>query len=165
VVQKAPFVGWLQKCTTWGVLILCLDRKEERNLLKTFMHTRAQFSRCAPPHRFVSNEAENVAFKIITGTPPFPDLADAQVMFAVLNGRRPERPGDVWCPDYVWDLVQKCWDKDPLKRPHAHVVHSFLRSPLTRSGAKINETHLANRWKTLFGKRIPSCTSGDWVID
>ncbi|KAK7032035.1 hypothetical protein VNI00_013403 [Paramarasmius palmivorus] len=80
--------------------------------------------------------------EIITGKPPFPDLTDAQVMFAVLSGRRPERPTNVWCPDHVWHLVERCWDEELFRRPQASIVDSFLRRSLRKSDAKIGGLHL-----------------------
>ncbi|KAK7041506.1 hypothetical protein VNI00_009374 [Paramarasmius palmivorus] len=70
------------------------------------------------------------ALEIITGRPPFPDLLDAQVMFRVLSGRRPERPQDAWCPNNIWDLIERCWDTNPFRRPSASVVHVFLEQLL-----------------------------------
>ncbi|KAG7098346.1 hypothetical protein E1B28_000305 [Marasmius oreades] len=61
--------------------------------------------------------------EIMTGRPPFPDLLDVAVITQVLlNRARPERPTGVWCPDNVWELIERCWDQEWLKRPTATYI-------------------------------------------
>ncbi|KAF9259563.1 kinase-like protein, partial [Marasmius fiardii PR-910] len=68
--------------------------------------------------------------EIMTGKPPFSEfLIDAAVIYQVSVRRiRPERPAEGWCPDHIWKLVEVCWDEDPLKRPRAKALHSYLES-------------------------------------
>ncbi|KAG7096023.1 hypothetical protein E1B28_006705 [Marasmius oreades] len=76
--------------------------------------------------------------EIMTGRPPFPGLLDVVVMTQVLlNRARPERPTGVWCPDNVWELVEKCWDQDRLKRPTATYIHNYL-SGLTETDSSLD---------------------------
>ncbi|KAG7100169.1 hypothetical protein E1B28_001949 [Marasmius oreades] len=77
--------------------------------------------------------------EIITGKPPFPALNDAAVMLCVVTlNIRPNRPTEagVWCPDNVWGLIEKCWDRKPKQRPMAKNILSFLEriEELRRSG-------------------------------
>ncbi|KAF9262818.1 kinase-like protein [Marasmius fiardii PR-910] len=75
----------------------------------------------------------------MTGRPPFPDLHDVAVITQVLfNQARPERPSGVWCPENVWELVQKCWDQDRLKRPTATYVHNYLAG-LTETDTSLDD--------------------------
>ncbi|ESK94318.1 hypothetical protein Moror_8183 [Moniliophthora roreri MCA 2997] len=68
--------------------------------------------------------------EIITGKAPFPNLLDPQVMLLVLSGKRPERPVDGWCPDNIWDVIERCWHTNPAHRPSAAVIHVFLEQLL-----------------------------------
>lgn len=58
-------------------------------------------------------------FEVMTGSPPFPGITDAAVMFEVILGARPLRPTGGWCPDHIWDLVERCWSQNPDERPRA----------------------------------------------
>ncbi|KAF9265335.1 kinase-like protein [Marasmius fiardii PR-910] len=64
--------------------------------------------------------------EIMTLRLPFPKLSDVSVVIKVLKGARPDRPTGVWCPDNVWQLVERCWDQDWLKRPTATYVLNYL---------------------------------------
>ncbi|KAL0069383.1 hypothetical protein AAF712_003406 [Marasmius tenuissimus] len=67
--------------------------------------------------------------QVITGKPPFAELTDPTVMYEVMvNNARPSRPspGNYWCPDNVWTLVERCWAQRPQDRPTASEVHEFL---------------------------------------
>ncbi|KAI3602889.1 hypothetical protein WG66_011164 [Moniliophthora roreri] len=66
--------------------------------------------------------------EIMTGKPPFPDLLDAAIILKVITGERPSRPSDVWCPDKVWDLVERCWSHNPSERPRAAEIERYLVS-------------------------------------
>ncbi|KAF9257053.1 kinase-like protein, partial [Marasmius fiardii PR-910] len=58
-------------------------------------------------------------YEIVAEQIPFAHLKhDAQVMFQVLSGKRPERPtGTAWCPKSIWALVEKCWAQEGHLRP------------------------------------------------
>ncbi|KAF9259602.1 kinase-like protein [Marasmius fiardii PR-910] len=68
-------------------------------------------------------------FEILSGKLPFFNLkGDAAVIYQVTVLRiRPERPSGCWCPDHIWNLVEICWDENPLKRPKAKALHTYLR--------------------------------------
>ncbi|KAJ7257168.1 kinase-like domain-containing protein [Mycena haematopus] len=45
-------------------------------------------------------------------------------------GVRPERPEQDECPrmnDGIWDLAQRCWNRDPKARPTARQIHDTLK--------------------------------------
>ncbi|KAJ7740620.1 kinase-like domain-containing protein [Mycena metata] len=74
-----------------------------------------------------------VAYEILTGTPPFPDLrTDGAVVTAVLRGDRPLQPDS--CSgtpslDGLWKLLQDCWEEQPARRPTAAQIVQRLMSP------------------------------------
>ena len=59
--------------------------------------------------------------QIFTGNLPFHGLNDLQIVDAIDDGKRPERPNLDECelPDRTWTMMKECWDSDPRKRPSA----------------------------------------------
>jgi hypothetical protein len=44
---------------------------------------------------------------------------DMQIIMAVTNGRRPDRPNEpISLEDELWTLISQCWEADPKVRPH-----------------------------------------------
>ncbi|KIK55144.1 hypothetical protein GYMLUDRAFT_48095, partial [Collybiopsis luxurians FD-317 M1] len=67
--------------------------------------------------------------EILTQKLPFHDCkTDYNVMFQVMNGGRPTRPQDVWCPDDIWDLTTRCWAQTVEDRPSSYEIHDILQS-------------------------------------
>ncbi|KAL0567397.1 hypothetical protein V5O48_014589, partial [Marasmius crinis-equi] len=59
-------------------------------------------------------------YEIISGKPPFWGWNEAAVILKVAFGKnaRPSRPANVaWCPDDIWALVERCWQKSAAARP------------------------------------------------
>jgi len=66
--------------------------------------------------------------EIFDEEPPFADMKnDSSVIFAILEGKRPEIPPAVEKIPILCDLVQRCWSEDPMQRPFAKDVHATLR--------------------------------------
>ncbi|KAJ8085079.1 hypothetical protein PM082_003861 [Marasmius tenuissimus] len=85
--------------------------------------------------------------EVITGKPPFAELADPTVMYEVMiNNARPSRPSPeiFWCPENVWALVERCWSQRPQDRPKASEVHGYLSKMvnLRNSGARWEDVYL-----------------------
>ncbi|KAK7026373.1 kinase domain-containing protein [Favolaschia claudopus] len=77
-----------------------------------------------------------VAYEIITGAIPFRELSnDMNIMFRVLDGKRPEQlPSCTGTPalDSVWELLQMCWDGEQQKRPKAdEIIKRLSQAPIT----------------------------------
>ncbi|KAK7036565.1 Homeobox protein tos8 [Paramarasmius palmivorus] len=65
-------------------------------------------------------------FEIITGAPPFSGLREGAIIKQVMSGNRPPKPIYGWCPDLVWDLVERCWAQSPVERPRAAQIERYL---------------------------------------
>ncbi|KAK7060776.1 hypothetical protein VNI00_000508 [Paramarasmius palmivorus] len=87
----------------------------------------------------------HLRFKIITGRPPFADLAEGAVLLKVVQGERPGRPGSGWCPDSIWDLIEQCWEHDPRRRPHIREINEHLDSMIQRQRRAIEDTLMPRR--------------------
>lgn len=68
-----------------------------------------------------------IAYEILSGLPPYYDTAhDIQLALAVCQGQRPQF--QIKIPQLLEDLIKKCWDGDPAKRPAASELERILRS-------------------------------------
>ncbi|KAF9790828.1 kinase-like domain-containing protein [Thelephora terrestris] len=56
-----------------------------------------------------------VAVETFTGHPPFTSSYQS-ALYSIMTGKRPQRPGFL-SDDGLWEIVQRCWDQRPEKRP------------------------------------------------
>ncbi|GES80796.1 kinase-like domain-containing protein [Rhizophagus clarus] len=64
-------------------------------------------------------------WELTSKIPPFNNRAhDFQLALSICKGERPEIIENT--PQCYIDLMKKCWDEDPLKRPSAHEVHKII---------------------------------------
>ncbi|GBB88344.1 hypothetical protein RclHR1_01490025 [Rhizophagus clarus] len=68
-----------------------------------------------------------IMWEFTSGVPPFNDKAhDIQLSLSICKGERPEIIENT--PQCYVDLMKKCWNEDPLKRPSAsQVMHVFIQ--------------------------------------
>src|SRR5205085_4233236 len=59
-----------------------------------------------------------IAYEICTGFPPYHDIAhDEFLAIRICQGLRPK--SDYKIPQLILNIIQQCWDSNPLKRPQA----------------------------------------------
>ena len=63
-----------------------------------------------------------VILEVLSGEAPFANDNAVGVMQKVINGKRPERPTEVWFTDDLWGTLEQCWSSQPKMRPTAEVV-------------------------------------------
>jgi len=78
---------------------------------------------------------------------------DSSVIFAVLDRKRPEIPEYLQENKIVADLLGRCWDHSPSKRPSAAEVCEILSFPNTK--------HLVPLWT---GIRFSPSTYAHWIL-
>ncbi|POG79392.1 kinase-like domain-containing protein [Rhizophagus irregularis DAOM 181602=DAOM 197198] len=66
-----------------------------------------------------------IAYEICTGFPPYHDIAhDEFLAMKICQGLRPKSNYKV--PQLIVDIINQCWDADPLKRPNAEELHKLI---------------------------------------
>ncbi|RGB29134.1 kinase-like domain-containing protein [Rhizophagus diaphanus] len=67
-----------------------------------------------------------IMWEFTSGIPPFNNRAhDIQLSLSICKGERPEIIENT--PQCYVDLMKKCWDEDPLKRPSSEEVLKIIR--------------------------------------
>ncbi len=67
-----------------------------------------------------------IMWEFTSGVPPFDNVEhDLCLALSICRGKRPEIIKNT--PQCYIDLMKKCWDKDPLKRPKAFEIRNIIR--------------------------------------
>ena len=126
-----------------------------------------------------------VMYEVLTGHAPFPDCGILAVVTKVSKGERPRRPRDAertWFKDDIWNLLERCWKRNPEHRPNIADVLRCLKefskswrppSPQTLSGPSITDPLSWNPWWSSSGsagedemssyRAVPSQKSRDFL--
>src|SRR5256885_1438685 len=85
-----------------------------------------------------------IMWEIISCVPPFDDRAhDFQLSLSICKGERPKIPEIAKnIPKCYINLMKKCWDSDPLKRPTASEVKGIINNWFMHIGS-----YYKNRYK------------------
>ena len=71
----------------------------------------------------------SMSMQVFTGTIPFSHLGITyEVVKEPVVGMRPSRPTHPALTEPLWELMQRCWDKEPLVRPEAAEISRILRA-------------------------------------
>jgi len=70
-----------------------------------------------------------IMWEVYTQIKPFANrLTQFQVQTFLCAGNRPLLPND--CPKFLSDLIEDCWNQDPLKRPEFKEISALLEENL-----------------------------------
>ena len=59
-----------------------------------------------------------IAYEVCTGLPPYHDMAhEENLAISICQGLRPKSNYEI--PQLILNIINQCWDADPLKRPKA----------------------------------------------
>lgn len=83
--------------------------------------------------------------ELLTGEPPYFDLAPMPALFRIVQDDHPPLPSDV--SSALKDFLMQCFQKDPLLRINAQ---GLLKHPWVRSGAKREKKQVATPVPTTF---------------
>ncbi|GBC39036.2 kinase-like domain-containing protein [Rhizophagus irregularis DAOM 181602=DAOM 197198] len=85
-----------------------------------------------------------IMWEFTSGVPPFNDRAhDIQLSLSICKGERPEIIENT--PQCYVDLMKKCWNEDPLKRPSTSEVEKVIKNWIFRPyNNEVNEELKSN---------------------
>ncbi|EXX50703.1 Sps1p [Rhizophagus irregularis DAOM 197198w] len=68
-----------------------------------------------------------IMWEVTTGCKPFANIEhNLELIYEIIDGKRPEITNDT--PECFANLMKKCWDSDPLKRPTRYEIRdSFIK--------------------------------------
>ncbi|RGB26940.1 kinase-like domain-containing protein [Rhizophagus diaphanus] len=85
-----------------------------------------------------------IAYEICTGFPPYHDIAhDEFLAMKICQGLRP-KSSNYKVPQLILDIINQCWDADPLKRPNADELSELFR--------KLDSNFNYNEDSTIYGE-------------
>jgi len=68
-----------------------------------------------------------IMWELTTGCKPFANIEhDHKLIYEIIDGKRPEITNDT--PELFADLMKKCWDSDPKKRPPIKKIRKSVGS-------------------------------------
>jgi len=62
-----------------------------------------------------------VSIELFSGRIPFHEVSENAVPPRIIQGKRPDRPAH-GVSNNTWDLIQQCWQADPISRPTISMV-------------------------------------------
>lgn len=65
--------------------------------------------------------------QIFSGHVPFPGILQIAAINRLVGGDRPRRPQHPELSDRVWNTIEKCWDRDPLRRLPIGTAFAIIR--------------------------------------
>ena len=80
-----------------------------------------------------------VIYEVLSGQSPFSQDTEFVVMRKVIEGVHPDRPqGTQGKPfqDGLWAMLERCWERQPSKRPSLAAVLGCLQDPVQRRGSQ-----------------------------
>ncbi|RHZ82337.1 hypothetical protein Glove_109g207 [Diversispora epigaea] len=113
-----------------------------------------------------------IMYEMATGNQPFADQAhDTYLMIDICNGARPKVPDMILnlIPKCYLDMMYRCWDDDPSKRPTAHELNDIIYSwkiyvfrnedfsDAFLNRERINESHKQKLFRSLYNFHPQSC--------
>jgi len=68
-----------------------------------------------------------IIYEAVSGLSPYHDMShDEFLAVKICQGLRPKFPTQIKIPQLLLDLISKCWDEDPKKRPTTEELYNIL---------------------------------------
>jgi len=92
------------------------------------------------------------------GREPYTHMSNRQVVNAVLNGERLERPKD--CPEDMYQLMLMCWAEDPTTRPNfEHILDLLWKATGARQAATAKQAQFFSHSETVHNTTYEQTTA------
>lgn len=72
--------------------------------------------------------------QLFAGNVPFPHIHLLGAIYPLATGDRPPRPSHPELSDKLWEMIERCWDNDPLSRPPIKTVVDILEEEISWNG-------------------------------
>ncbi|RIA93035.1 hypothetical protein C1645_819971 [Glomus cerebriforme] len=92
-----------------------------------------------------------IMWELTTGCKPFANVdhdSDTDFIYGIIDGKRPEITNDT--PEYFANLMKKCWNPDPKKRPSAKKICEMLNLCEKPHSGAIYTSRLLSSWISKF---------------
>jgi len=84
-----------------------------------------------PPTSYNYSPTLQVITQILSGQVPYHYLLrEGQVLMELHNGKKPNRPTEVFIADTLWDIINTCWADTPNDRPTMEKVCKDIKHQL-----------------------------------
>ncbi len=94
-----------------------------------------------------------IMWEFTSGFPPFDDIEHGfQLSLNICKGERPKIIENT--PQCYIDLMKKCWNEDPLKRPDAFEIKKIINYWISNIAKKFNEESESENIEVLESKNI-----------
>ena len=93
-----------------------------------------------------------IMWELTTGCKPFANVEhDTDLIYEIIDGKRPEITSDT--PECFANLMKRCWDPDPLKRPSILEIEDTVRKWWTGCANGLN-LHIVKQFEQAEERRI-----------
>ncbi|RHZ60290.1 hypothetical protein Glove_355g23 [Diversispora epigaea] len=84
-----------------------------------------------------------IMFEILTGIPPFYDIPhDKDLALKICNGYRPEIPSNIFIPQLLVDIIERCWDAKSEQRLTVDELAVYFYNYLTNIKDEVKESEI-----------------------
>src|SRR5581483_3985808 len=98
-----------------------------------------------------------IAHELCTGLPPYHDIAhDEFLAIKICQGLRPKSNYKI--PQLILDIIQKCWNADPLKRPEANKLKDLFSDFHNQGSGNYSILNNQTREADEINKQLPPLT-------
>lgn len=85
-------------------------------------------------------------WQVLTGSKPFPHIkSDMTVFLRVVKGLRPDRNRCKQIHNDIWDMLERCWNKEPSQRPPMSTLTQFFTEQSASAGKPFEGTESRGR--------------------
>ncbi|KAF9645573.1 kinase-like protein [Thelephora ganbajun] len=95
-------------------------------------------------------------YQVLTGEWPFFPMREAEIMHAVISGKRPPKPEsaeEIGLTKVMWDLLGECWREDRTKRPNISEILGKFREVTGERGTTDSTIEVAGLRLGIAGNR------------
>ncbi|CAG8714207.1 12807_t:CDS:2, partial [Racocetra fulgida] len=141
--QKRGKLCFTDKLDNLSGIVNGLSSMHNHGLVHRDFHIGIQYSDCC------ITDLGLMAYELLANSYPYPPMDETELVLKVCDKEKPLRPNIdelKIIPQILKNLIKKCWDSDPLKRPSAEWLKNFFIRDLYDRGnvggkSSVNQYH------------------------